>query len=448
MWLYFGLGLTMQAVSLALILRRLHRERLSHYGFLFVLIACIYHGLTEIIQLLFPGYNYYRTLVDQRAVYNWFLIVSAAILIISCFYSIAYQLLTKSSLIRIKNTRPILRIELLNWWFLLILSLPIYFAAIMGKLSPDSDLGYWARGLSEQYLGIVIVLTSIAFILGRKPKYLLPVLLFQSIAVFFIGSRFFIVGSAIILLGTVQRYGYKLKRGDFAIAFSFIGLMAITISASRDIIGRPTGVKDRLSGYSAGLSLVNTPALLKDAIIKDFVYRLDGNSFAAMVNMQIARGRAHVGLQPLLNSLLLVVPRFLNRSKLESDETIRDEELYMDVYYGLPLGNDYIPTTLGIIFSYYGTTGLFLASCLIGILLAMVDSWIRLKRSLFSLLFGIGLTASILLMEQGISVYFITFRGILILFLLLCLVLAIMKPGGKARSTYRKSNIILAQGIK
>jgi hypothetical protein len=428
MWLKFGLGLAMQAGSLLIILRRAKRGRLSNFGFLFILIACAYHGVTEIIQLIFPDYNMYRTLVDQQAAYNWLFKVSAAILALSIVYSVVHAQVEKPAPVGRKKAGLLSNARLPSWRFLLILATPVYLATIFGKLNPESELGYWATGLSQQYMYLAIVLTSIVFVLNKVPRYLFPVLLLQSFAVFLIGSRFFIVGSAILLVGTVQRYGYKLKRSQLAVAFGLMALMAVTISLSRDVIGRPTSVVERILGYKAGFSLHESPETYTVAIKNDFVYRLDGNSFPAMVNQQLEMGLPRAGLRSLYNDIWLVVPRFLNPAKLDSDETLRDEKMYLAVHYRIPLGTDYIPTTLGVLFSYYGFSSLMIGAVLIGLSLALLDHWLDRTRSLFSLLIGIGWMTCILLMEQGVGIYLITFRGILVLFLFLSFAMTIFKP--------------------
>ena len=434
MWLKFGLGLGMMAGSLLLILHGVKKDRLSNFGFLFVFIACLYHGLTEIVQLIFPDYNMYRTLVDQQAVYAWLLRVGAAILVISIVYRIVYAKADLLVSVRKKKAGLLNRAGLPGWRFLLVLAIPIYLATLLGKLSPDSELGYWATGLSQQYMYLAIVLTSIVFVLKKTPKYLFPVLLLQSFAVFLIGSRFFIVGSAILLIGTVQRYGYKLKRSQLAIAVGLVAIMAVTISLSRDVIGRPTGVVERILGYRAGLSLRESPDSFSMAIKNDFVYRLDGNSFPAMVNQQLEMGLPKSGLRSLFNDFWLVVPRFLNPTKLEADETLRDEKMYLAVHYRIPLGTDYIPTTLGVIFSYYGLWSLMLGAVLIGTSLALLDRWLDRTRSLWALLIGIGWMTCILLMEQGVGIYLTTFRGIIVLYVLLLFALALFHPRQRVRA--------------
>ena len=417
-----------------IMLRRAKKGWLSKLGFLFIFIACAYHGVTEIIQLIFPNFNRYRTLVDQQAVYNWLFQVSAAILVISIVYSVVYVRINRFARAGKKKTGLLNKPGLPSWQFLLVLAIPIYLAALLGKLNPESELGYWALGLSQQYMYLAIVLTSIVFVLKKTPKYLFPVLLLQSIAVFFIGSRFFIVGSAILLVGTVQRYGYKLKRNQLAVAFGLMALMTVTISLSRDVIGRPAGVAERILGYRAGFSLRESPETFATAIKNDFVYRLDGNSFPAMIDQQLEMGQPRAGLRSLYNDLWLVVPRFLNPTKLEADETIRDEKMYLAVHYRIPLGTDYIPTTLGVIFSYYGLPSLMIGAVFIGLSLALLDRWLDRTRSLFSLLVGIGGMTCILLMEQGVTIYLTTFRGIAVLYVFLLVAMAIFRPRRRMRS--------------
>jgi hypothetical protein len=48
-----------------------------------------------------------------------------------------------------------------------------------------------------------------------------------------------------------------------------------------------------------------------------------------------------------------------------------------------------------------------------------LDNWLMRSRSLFSVLCGIGLTGMVIGLEQGTRIYFVQFRSVLALYLLI-----------------------------
>ena len=89
------------------------------------------------------------------------------------------------------------------------------------------------------------------------------------------------------------------------------------------------------------------------------------------------------------------------------------EEDYSITFFRLPEGIDYLPMTLGILFTYYGGPGLMLFALLLGAIYGLVDHVAIRPRSLVALLTGITFSWAALRMEQGVMVYFGTIRTLL-----------------------------------
>ncbi len=88
-------------------------------------------------------------------------------------------------------------------------------------------------------------------------------------------------------------------------------------------------------------------------------------------------------------------------------------------HYGLPPGIDYIQATTGVLFSYYGASVFLLAMAVLGWLYARLDRWFLRSLSPATQLAAMGLTFATLFMEFGVLIYFLTFRSLLVLYILL-----------------------------
>lgn len=401
---------------MVLVLRRVRRRWLSHVGALFVIMAFIFHGLTEVAQLLFPGMNPYRVNVAQEDIDSWILVVSVAILLFSIVYSLRLRQLSRRTVQPLSNRTPSL-----DWRLILALTLPGYVAILSGQ--KPGDLGYWVVGLTSQFLIFGISLTAISFLVKRASSVLImPVIIIQSLTIALIGSRLLVVVLIIILLSVLLRYGINIRFRDLLFALLMTSCVVVLISVARFSVGRETlsgTTSDRLGGLVSGVQALGNQRVSSLNLAEDFVYRFDGNSFNAMVYNRLLSDRSTTGLAPFWNNFVLAVPSFLNPTKLDLDETVRSEKTFLTLHYDLPQGFDYIPTTLGVIFSYYGTIGLWISLSVLGWFLSTIDHWLQTSRTLLSLLVGIGLTYCVVFIEQGITVYFLTFRGIFTLFLFL-----------------------------
>lgn len=169
---------------------------------------------------------------------------------------------------------------------------------------------------------------------------------------------------------------------------------------------------------------------LNPEIVKDFVYRFDGNAFNGMIYSALNSGSSPAGLTPLRINFFLMVPSFINPNKLDTDITQRSAESYMVKHFGLGVSYlkpdliDYTPCLLGILFGMFGMPGILAVAALFGVLYAFADNWLLRSRTLFSVLFGIGLTYATIFLEKGLRTY-ISFRAIIALYVLLLVISAL-----------------------
>jgi hypothetical protein len=439
-------GLFLQSIALVLVLFRVRRRRLAYTGILFVFVSVIYHGLTEIAQIMFPDMNFYRTLVSQDKIDAWMLVISPAILI----FAVTYSLRVRPVSDREMDQQSAMSMGLVNWhWGLLIVvGLQIGLVALQGS----GALGYWG-GLLSEMLPFFSVLVFLEFLHRMQGRYLILVLLFQAGLGVLSGARSAIVFTFVLLLIVFIRYGIRInwKKSFLPIAISGV-VFAFAISAMRAEVGRYAFVSqtndERVQSLLSGLESLMERGI-QPVVFEDFVYRFDGNAFSGLIASAYQVGYTSAGWTPILNNFLLIVPSFLNPNKLDAGRLTLNEKDYLADYFGMPGRGliDYIPTTWGILFGAFGIWGILVAGLVMGWLYAILDNWLLRSRSLFSVLCGIGLTHMVIWFEQGVRIYFVDFRSVLALFLVLVIFGAVGRVVG-FRPILRKPTLKLPRYSK
>ena len=124
-------GVFVQAVAVAWVHATIRGEWLRRPGALMLLAAVVFHGVTEVMQAVWPGRNFFRTYVDQRLIDDWMLLVSAAV---AC-YALAYGLFV----VRSRRVKPAAHahhevgLARLRLPWLLLLAMPLLVATSQGK---------------------------------------------------------------------------------------------------------------------------------------------------------------------------------------------------------------------------------------------------------------------------------------------------------------------------
>jgi hypothetical protein len=414
------LGLFIQAASLVMILRQTGRRWIAHTGVLFVVLSVVYHGLSEIVQFVVPGENPFRWLLLRDALETWVLIVSVAIFLFSFSYTRKLkQLSSQSTGKMISSSTP----GIIKWQLILALTIPAYLIRVSG-LSED-QLGYWMAGLSNQFVLTGIIITSFTLLAKIGTAYIVPVILIQGLMVGLIGSRSTVGLTTFAVLSLLGRYRIPVSLRKIVISLLIVCLLITAISAARYSVGRESFVSsdfhERAAALKSGFEALITAKPLDEAILELLAYRLDGNSFGALVYQQLGH-KTYAGLRPFWNNLAMVVPSFLNPLKLEQSVANRNEEAYMVMHYDLPPTEDYTPTTLDVLYCYYGAPVFFVIVIFLGWLFAVVDNWLLRSQGTFAFLVGVGLTICVIFVELGVGIYPNTFRGILTLWLLLAVI--------------------------
>lgn len=434
--LLIAVGLVMQAIALILLFHRLGRTWLTHIGSIFITLAAAYHGLNEVLLWLFPYRNPYRHLVSQDYVSQFVLWVSVAILLFTLAYlaALGRPLETPSQSETLQQRTGIRRV--LDWRLMLTAAIPLMALTVAGNgyvSGPSTafqplDLG---AGLSLQFFLLATVFASLGLIARFGDRWLLPVLLVQSVMVALTNQRLSVLVTAALLLYALARIGISLTRRQMSLVIAAFVLIALVLTSARASEGRiSTGAGGdlRLDFLAAGIVHIGSLET-RDRVVGDLGYRLDGNSFGAMELQALASGSPSLGLTPLVNDVLLAVPSFLNPDKNLSAIEKRSEKDYAEIYLSLPLPvitpgvrEDILPTQLGVTIGYFGPWLMLVIALAIGATFGISDRWVLRRLTPSRLLIGTGLLSCVLHYEGSWETYSVTFRGILLLLPLVLLI--------------------------
>jgi oligosaccharide repeat unit polymerase len=449
------LGLMLQALALFLLFSRIGRGVLTRSGAIFILAATAYHGLNEILLWLFPDRDFYRRLVAPAHVSQFVLWISIAILLLTVAYLGA---LGRPPELELKHEIDWQRTRIrrvFDWRLMLIAVTPLMILTVVGQgyaggaiVGPDTSQPLQVgAGLALQFLLILIAFASFGIVCRFGRQWLLPVLLVQSAMLAFIGARFIILVSALMLLYALARVGIPAGRKQLGLGLVALLLLALVITSARAAEGRFSTAANgslRFDFLAAGVTNIGSPDTW-DLVAGDFGYRLDGNSFGAMELQALDAGWPPLGITPLVNDVLLAIPSFLNPAKTSSALENRSEKQYAEVYLGLPVPEiypgvraDILPTQLGAAIGFWGPWGMLLTALVIGVIFGRADRWLLRRLTPSRLLIGAGFLFCVLSYEASWDIYSVTFRGILLLLPLIWLI-----QGRRSRSLPLESRALV-----
>jgi hypothetical protein len=441
------LGLLLQGSALILLFRRLRRDWVRHIGAVFILLAVLYHGANEIILGLFPGYDPYRPLVDPTTYVGMFVLwVSVAILMFTVAYLAALG----------HKPAPIPQADIdrqwarsarfFDWRIMLVAAVPLMVVSLGGQTStalinaPQQGVAATV-GLANQYFLLALVLASFGIVTRFGRRWIIPVVMVQSLLVAAIAQRAVILFAAALLLYAMSRVGIRLKRRQLAFFAGIAVILTLAITSARASEGRlatTSGDSLRFGFLVAGLGQIGSP-IAWHQVAADLGYRFDGNSFGALELEALDRGFPPLGTIPLQNDLLLAVPSFLNPNKDSSDLGTRVEKVYAEEHLGLSEFQiapgewlDILPTQLGTITGYWGPWGILGAAILLGLVFGRADRWLLRTVSPVRLLLALGLLYCALDYEGSFETYTVTFRGILLLLAVVYVCKAVGASFGRA----------------
>ncbi|WP_433553696.1 hypothetical protein ACQP08_11010 [Micromonospora zamorensis] len=426
-------GVFVQVVAVVWVHATIRGEWLRRPGALMLLAAVVFHGVTEVMQAVWPGRNFFRTFVDQRLIDDWVLLVSAAV---AC-YALAYGLIV----VRSWRDKPAAHahdevgLARLRLPWLLLLVVPLLVATSQGKgalqpLSPgavDQDIperGGVLVDLAGEFLVPVVAITGAVVVIRWGMRWLVPVLAAQGALLAMAGTRAMIVFAAVLTLVGAALHGLRPSRRQVALVLVVVAAFTALISSTRAVAGREVfdagqGGGERAEALLDGAAKINTEES-REAILNDVVYRFDGNTFGALVFDSLRGAGQPVGLETVGNNLAMLVPSFLAPGKLGNRSLEqRSEESYIDSAHGLSQHVDWLPTMLGTVVAYYGPVGLLLIAVLLGVGVGAAELFALRSMSTARVVFVVGLGQCALLYGSGPQPVITTLRMVVVLALLM-----------------------------
>jgi hypothetical protein len=392
---------------------RLGRLCLGRIGFLFVVASFAYHGLPEILLACFPNStsDAYRDYTDPGYLTWWILLVTLGLITFGGAYLLTARNPVNADVRYSSLIAQLDKVYLLRWQMIVALAVPDF---LFVALSAQDSGGYWLTGLSAEYVPYLVALSFATFALKYKGRGFEIAALFYIALMALSGERSRVLGPVILTLSALARYGIVLSWRRLVVAAVLVGSGFVAISLTRSLNGRfavGEGLDDRLSAIAGGIT--EAADSVNTAVLDDTVYRVDGNSFAAIIlERQQSQGYASTGFTQLIATIRYMIPSFLFRSKMALDVSLRDEEGYDDWFYDLP-DVDWLPTVWGSLLCYAGPFGLVVFAALLGWTAGQVDNWLFTIPTVNSYLIGIWISLIPLTIEWGVSAIIVSLRGML-----------------------------------
>lgn len=194
---------------------------------------------------------------------------------------------------------------------------------------------------------------GVVVLVRRGARWTVPVAAGQIAVVSAVGARSAIVTVCVLTGFGAILCGVRLPRRHIAVMALLAALFAVTISAARDVTGRAPWLADSGSGERINALVTGLDHLADGeaggAVIDDVVYRIDFNTFGALIFDGLTNHRPETGATTIGNNLLLGVPSALNPGKLATTVETRNEEAFLCAAFGLNQRIDWLPGFFGTV---------------------------------------------------------------------------------------------------
>lgn len=402
-------GLLLQIICVVAVLKKWRGAAIGKVGFVFLASTFMYHGASEVVEALFPGRNPYRNMVGADALGFFVLLQSFTMLM----YTVTYLLRSKSSrrVLRTENVIGMLRDSyFLRWPVLLALALPSYGLVILREQATYTS-GYWASGIAFQFtpylFGICLATANIRSKARYAPAFFLAFGLLLAVS----DSRLLIVSTFLVAWSAMARAGIRVTWRTTIAVVACLAFAVAALELTRAVYGRFSEGQS----YTARISAISESAAdaenaSVDAVLQDSTYRLDGNSFGALILERQLNGWGIMGLDLPIVVARYMIPSFIFSEKLRLDESLRNEEGYETAFYDFP-AMDYIS---GLWASLTALTGFWVLpfwGVALGWAIAMLDKWLAREASTTAYLVGLAAVSWALNVELGLAAALFIARG-------------------------------------
>jgi hypothetical protein len=416
-------GLLAQAVSLALLRHRLGRRWLRRPVVLFMIASTVELGVAPAL-LTIPSIgatDAYAIGVRRSFIDEADLIMSVVML----GFTVAY-LLTRPELAAMINRRSGAETvsRVLDWRILAPVCVAMALVTAAGKGYADGNAAGagtpLATNLVATFFIVVIAAASVAFLVRFGIRWFLPVLIVQSILLALAGERTPVLADALALVVVLLFIGVRIPRRQLVLACVLTIAAVFAISGVRTQEGRSifytnSGLAGRITALGDGLlsggSPVSGPAT--PGLVAQFATRESGVDFAGAVLQSISAGQPRLSATYVPESLLLNVPSFLWKSKLDNAQALNPAQLEIDDF-GLQQIN-YIPGMVGTYIGMLTLPWLLLLFGFLGCIFGWFERWLLRECTPARVILLAGAVSAALLYEAGLPTVLVQMRAAAVL---------------------------------
>ena len=415
------LALLMQGIALVAVRVRLGKGWLTRPVTLLVLAAVAYHGLSEALLAIgsIRQWDLYRIGISQAFIVQADLIMSAGLLALVLGYLVTRP--ERSPLVAKEKGASTLRT--IDWRIYAIACAPLavltyqgrgYYASIVGNATTQTSL-------ASTFLILLVMLTAFGFLSRHGMRWLVVVLIIQSLLLAAAGQRTPIVVASVGLIVLLIRVGLRPTKKQIAITLSLAMITMLAITGYRAVSGRAiyysnSGLLVRLEALGTGLYTVthaSAPGDTGPGLVTQLATRFDGDAFAGGVLQDTRRGQPELGVIPAAKSLLEVIPSSLWAEKLAHGDELNPAGTTIN-QFGLSNIN-YLPTTAGLYMAYIGPAGIIVLLAVLGFLSGLGEAWLLRRYTTARLVLLASAVEAALTYEAGLPAMLVALRAGIVL---------------------------------
>ena len=181
-----------------------------------------------------------------------------------------------------------------------------------------------STNLVSEFLVVVVALTAFSFVLRYGMRWFVPVLVVQSVLLAATGERLPVVTGIVVLVSLLARVDRRPTRRQVMMTLSLtvvaiLGITGYRAVSGHDLYRQDASLAARSKAIGVGLyALTHTSDQngTGAGLVAQIAVRFDGNAFAGDVMQGFSERYTPLGLAPVLQSTLVVVPSAAWSSKL------------------------------------------------------------------------------------------------------------------------------------
>lgn len=395
--------------------------------------ALIYHLGSESLLMVasIRHDSTFRAHMEQSDVDRGALVVAVAMVVATLAYVLVARPAAPAA-----NTDIPQALHALDWRITGILSIPLLISTVHAEgyatgVPLDSRVSSSTVEFSQQFMIILLVLTSFGLLVEFGLRWFVPVTLGQSFLLSLAGQRLEIlvgVGMLLVLLWRVNlRPNYRALAATALVGVALtLALTSVRSEVGRQIFYSDSGVSARVEALFKGVAAgIDGQVGDEPSLAAQFADRMDGNAYVGAVEASFRQGAEPQGWAVVLGSVTAAAPSFIFGGKLAVPVEQLNPEYGAIVYLNIA-DVDYLPGFFGLYVESVGTVALLTLMFAFGLAIASLERWVFARLTALRLITLAALVQGALFYERGIPSMLIILRGVVLLSIVLGL-LAILK---------------------